>query len=83
MSILDKLDQGPTRLPKKCKTAVILATLDTKLADKIESILESINQNTGEYNTNWLSITLREEGVFLNHQTLSRHARKVCCCYAN
>lgn len=83
MSLLDKLEQGPTRAAKKCKTATTLEGIDAQLREKIEEILESIGNNTGEYNTNWLSVTLREEGLFLNHSTLLRHARKVCCCHAN
>lgn len=83
MSILDKLEKGPTRKPRICKCASTLNLIDKELANKITEILAKINENTGEYNTNWLSLTLREEGVFLNHQTLLRHARKTCCCYAD
>jgi hypothetical protein len=83
MSILEKLEKGPTREPKICKCASTLNLIDQTLANKIREVLAKIADNTGEYNSNWLSLTLREEGVFLNHQTLLRHARKTCCCYAD
>jgi hypothetical protein len=83
MSILDKLDQGPKPPARLCKYVVIRATIDKALAEKIDDILSKIAEGTGEYNTNWLSRTLRDESIFLNHQTLLRHARKECCCYVN
>jgi hypothetical protein len=83
MSILDQLEQGPKRKPRVCKYVVTRATIDKALAEKIDEILEKIVAGTGEYNSNWLSVTLRKDGIFLNHQTLLRHARKECCCYVN
>ena len=78
MTLLDNLEQGPTRKP-----VVVRSAMDKKLGAKVDEILSKIASGTGEYNTTWLARTLREDGIIINHATLNRHTFKECCCYAH
>jgi hypothetical protein len=83
MTLLDKLEQGPTRKPRVCKYVVVRSAMDKKLGAKVDEILSKIASGTGEYNTTWLARTLREDGIIINHATLNRHTFKECCCHAH
>jgi len=80
MSLLEILNEGPQPRDKKCKTAVVLATLSDDVLKRVNEILEKIVNGTGEYSATWLANSLREKGVNVNHSSLLRHARKECCC---
>jgi hypothetical protein len=80
MSLLEILNEGPQPREKKCKAAVVLATLSDDVLKRVTEILEKIVNGTGEYSATWLAGTLRQTGVIINHASLLRHGRKECCC---
>lgn len=80
MSLLEILNEGPQPREKRCKASVVLATLSDDVSKRVNEILDKIAKGTGEYSATWLSNTLREKGVNVNHASLLRHARKECCC---
>lgn len=81
MSLLEQLNKGPQPEGKRCKCAVMLASVSEEVADRVTDILGKIAQGTGEYSATWLSRTLRQTGIIINHASLLRHARKECCCH--
>ena len=81
MGLLDSLNTGPSHNRKgRCRAAVIIADLPKAEAEKVKDILASIANREGKYTSSWLAQVLTDEGRQVNHQTLLRHARKVCCC---
>ena len=81
MGLLENLNRGPQHSGKKvCLASKIIGRLPDDQREKVIEIIVSIGNDEGKYTSTWLATELTNAGYRVNHSTVLRHARKVCCC---
>lgn len=81
MGLKDRLATPPLhKSNNRCKLFVVLSQLPKEDAKEVIKVLDSLSKNEGLYTASWLAKQITQEGFYMNHSTVLRHARKECCC---